>query len=67
MMDMDDLLTHGSFVIERYIYKRPSGTDGVQWVVHRVEKNGELSHLIACDTRRAAAEYIAAASSGEGT
>lgn len=58
-----DLLPPGSYVIERYIYIRPSGGTGVQWCVHRVERDGSWAQLVALDTRRAAAEFIAQAGS----
>lgn len=54
-----DVLTPGSFVIERYIYNRANGSKGVQWCVHQVSKAGGLTQLIACNTRREAAEFIA--------
>jgi hypothetical protein len=53
-----EVLTPGSFVIERYVYSRLDGKTGVQWIVHRVSKHGGLEQLIACKTRREAAHYI---------
>jgi hypothetical protein len=59
----DQILPPGSYVIERYVYTRPNGNgEGVQWCVHRVEKDGSVSQLFTTDTRREAAEVIAAAS-----
>ena len=53
------MLEPGSILIERYSYERASGGKSVQWVVHRVEKTGELANLIVCETRREAAEFVA--------
>lgn len=53
-----EVLTAGSFVIERYVYTRPNAGKGVQWIVHRVSPNGGLDQLIALDTRREAARFI---------
>ena len=52
------VLTPGSFVIERYTYKRQNGGEGVQWCVHRVESGGGLAQLTVCDTRKAAAQFV---------
>lgn len=54
-----EVLTPGSFVIERYVYTREKGGEGVQWCVHRVDAEGGLSQLGAFDTRHEAANFIA--------
>lgn len=59
-----DVLTPGSFAIERYVYTRASGGKGVQWIVHNVSERYGLSQLIACDTRREAARFIERLSNG---
>jgi hypothetical protein len=56
------VFSEGSLVIERYRYESPRGRPGIQWVVHMV-KGGELAQLTVKDTRREAAEYVAALSS----
>ena len=55
-----EVLTPGSFVIERYEYISGRGAPGVQWLVHRVSRAGGLEQLRAFDTRREAAQFIAA-------
>ncbi len=48
----------GSFIIERYACTGPKGGKGVQWCVHRVEKDGSLSQLYVGDTRLDAARWL---------
>ena len=52
------VLRPGSFVIERYTYERKRGGVGVQWCVHRVERDYSLSQIYVADTRRQAAAWI---------
>ena len=52
------VLTPGSYVIERYVYTRATGSKGVQWIVHRVSAHGGLDQFTACDTRSEAARFI---------
>jgi hypothetical protein len=46
-------LGEGSIVIERYVYEQNS-KNGVQWLVYKLDKQGDLRHLRACKTRKEA-------------
>ena len=51
-------LSAGSFVVERYVYERPSGGRGVQWIAQVTGNDGELWVMGAFDTRREALDAI---------